>query len=54
VPALAAKGVPTVLSGFDVPEGNVHSPNERLLLEYVPLGIGAPRQLFVRFSGMRA
>ena len=31
VPALAEKGIPTVITGFDLPEGNIHSPNERLL-----------------------
>ena len=28
------------------PESNIHSPNERLLAEYVPLGIEVSRQLF--------
>jgi acetylornithine deacetylase/succinyl-diaminopimelate desuccinylase-like protein len=50
VPALADRGIPTVLSGFDVPEGNVHSPNERLLLRYLPLGTDAAREMFLRFA----
>jgi len=50
VPALADRCIPTVISGFDVPEGNVHSPNERLLLEYIPLGVEAARQLFLAFG----
>ena len=29
VAALAERGVPTIFTGFDVPEGNIHSPNER-------------------------
>jgi acetylornithine deacetylase/succinyl-diaminopimelate desuccinylase-like protein len=53
VPALADKGIPTVLTGFALPESNVHSPNERLLLEYVPLGIEAARELFVSFAQLR-
>ncbi len=52
VPALAEKGVPTILTGFDLPEGNVHSPNERLLLEYVPLGVRAARELFLAFADL--
>jgi acetylornithine deacetylase/succinyl-diaminopimelate desuccinylase-like protein len=44
VPALADKGVPTVVSGFDLPEGNVHAPNEKLLLRYIPLGVEAARE----------
>jgi hypothetical protein len=29
VPALVDKGIPTILSGFALPESNIHSPNER-------------------------
>jgi acetylornithine deacetylase/succinyl-diaminopimelate desuccinylase-like protein len=47
VPALADRGIPLVLSGFDVPEGNIHSPNERFLEEYVGLGVATARELFV-------
>jgi acetylornithine deacetylase/succinyl-diaminopimelate desuccinylase-like protein len=50
VPALADRGIPTVITGFDLPEGNVHSPNERMLVEYVPLGVEAARQLFLAFG----
>ncbi len=50
VPALAAKGIPTVITGFDLPEGNIHSPNERLLVEHIPLGIAAARELFAAFA----
>lgn len=46
VPALADKGIPTILSGFALPESNIHSPNERLLAEYLPLGIEVSRELF--------
>jgi acetylornithine deacetylase/succinyl-diaminopimelate desuccinylase-like protein len=45
VSALAARGVPTVLTGFDVPEGNIHAPNERLLVRYVALGVTVAREL---------
>jgi acetylornithine deacetylase/succinyl-diaminopimelate desuccinylase-like protein len=46
VPALADKGIPTILTGFATAESNIHSPNERLLAEYVPLGIETARELF--------
>ena len=46
VPALADKGIPTIVTGFDLPEGNIHSPNERLLVEHVPLGVAAAQELF--------
>jgi acetylornithine deacetylase/succinyl-diaminopimelate desuccinylase-like protein len=53
VPALGEKGIPTILSGFDVPEGNIHAPNERLLLRYVPLGVAAARETLVAFAALR-
>jgi acetylornithine deacetylase/succinyl-diaminopimelate desuccinylase-like protein len=52
VPALAAKGVPTVLSGFALPGANVHSPNERLLERYIPLGVSAARETLVGFAAL--
>jgi hypothetical protein len=52
VPALVAKGIPVVHTGFDVPEGNVHAPNERLLLEYMPLGFDAARRTLVAFGDL--
>jgi acetylornithine deacetylase/succinyl-diaminopimelate desuccinylase-like protein len=52
VPALGDRGIPTVITGFALPESNVHSPNERLLLEYVPLGVSAARELFVGFADL--
>jgi acetylornithine deacetylase/succinyl-diaminopimelate desuccinylase-like protein len=39
VSALAARGVPTILSGFALNESNVHSPNERLVASYLEPGI---------------
>jgi acetylornithine deacetylase/succinyl-diaminopimelate desuccinylase-like protein len=53
VPALQAKGIPTVVTGFALPESNVHSPNERLLVEYMPLGVAAARELFSSWSSLR-
>jgi acetylornithine deacetylase/succinyl-diaminopimelate desuccinylase-like protein len=53
VPALADKGIPTIITGFDLPEGNLHSPNERLLVEHIPLGVAAARELFSALAGLR-
>jgi acetylornithine deacetylase/succinyl-diaminopimelate desuccinylase-like protein len=53
VPALAKKGIPTIVTGFALAESNVHSPNERLLVEYVPLGVEAARELFVSWRALR-
>ena len=46
VPALAERGIPTIITGFSLPDANVHAPNERLLAEYVPLGTAAAKSLF--------
>ena len=46
VPALADKGIPTIITGFGLPDSNIHSPNERLVADYVPLGIATAAELF--------
>lgn len=35
---LGELGIPTVMTGMDLPEGNIHAPNERLWLEHLPIG----------------
>ncbi|HEX4526207.1 MAG TPA: M20/M25/M40 family metallo-hydrolase [Gaiellaceae bacterium] len=50
VPALTDKGIPTVITGFGLPDSQIHSPNERLVAEYVPAGIRAARELFLAFA----
>jgi acetylornithine deacetylase/succinyl-diaminopimelate desuccinylase-like protein len=52
VPALADKGIPTVLTGFALPGANVHSPNERLLARYIPLGVAAARETLLAFGDL--
>jgi acetylornithine deacetylase/succinyl-diaminopimelate desuccinylase-like protein len=46
VPALADLGIPAIITGFGLPDSNIHSPNERLRAEYLPLGIATARELF--------
>jgi acetylornithine deacetylase/succinyl-diaminopimelate desuccinylase-like protein len=53
VPALADKGIPTVLSGFALPGANIHSPNERLLARYIPVGVAAARETLLAFADLR-
>jgi acetylornithine deacetylase/succinyl-diaminopimelate desuccinylase-like protein len=53
MPALAEKGVPTILAGFGLNESNVHSPNERFLVEYFPLGVEAAKRLFTKLAALR-
>jgi acetylornithine deacetylase/succinyl-diaminopimelate desuccinylase-like protein len=52
VPALTDKGIATVITGFGLPDSNVHSPNERLLAEHVPLAIAAARELLLSFAAL--
>jgi acetylornithine deacetylase/succinyl-diaminopimelate desuccinylase-like protein len=51
--ALETKSIPTILTGFDLPEGNIHSPNERLRVEHIPLGIEAAKELYREFARLR-
>jgi acetylornithine deacetylase/succinyl-diaminopimelate desuccinylase-like protein len=50
VPALTRKGIPALITGFGLPDSQTHSPNERLVAEYVPLGIAAARDLLLAFA----
>ena len=52
VPALADKGIPTILTGFAIPGANVHSPNERLLARYIPAGVAAARETLLAFRDL--
>ena len=45
-PALAAKGIPTIGTGFALRESNVHSPNERLRVEDVDRAVAAASELY--------
>jgi len=46
MPALTEKGIDTVLSGFALPESNIHSPNERFLVSYFAAGIDTVAEVF--------
>ena len=50
MPALEHKGIPTVLTGFGLPESNVHSPNERFLVRYFEQGIDTAAALYTAFG----
>ena len=52
VPAFAEKGIPVVITGFGLPDSQIHSPNERLRAEYVEQGIAAARELFRAFAAL--
>lgn len=46
VPALAAKGIPTIVTGFALPESAVHSPNERMRVEDIGRSVAAAQELY--------
>jgi acetylornithine deacetylase/succinyl-diaminopimelate desuccinylase-like protein len=52
MPALADKGIPTILTGFGLPESNVHSPNEKFLVRYFEQGVDTAAALFTKFAAL--
>ena len=52
VATLVARGVPAIVTGFALSESNVHSPNERFVADYVPLGVRTAQELFRRFADL--
>ncbi len=50
--ALADRGIPTVMTGFGLPECNTHSPNERMPVAHFPLGIAAARETYVALASL--
>jgi len=52
VPALTEQGIPSIITGFSLPNANIHSPNECMLVEYFPLGISAARALLQEFASL--
>jgi len=52
MPALEQKGIPTILTGFGLPESDVHSPNEKFLVRYFDAGIDAAAALYTAFGDL--
>jgi len=50
MPALADRGIATVLTGFGLPESNVHSPNEKFLVRYFEAGVNTAAELYTVFG----
>jgi acetylornithine deacetylase/succinyl-diaminopimelate desuccinylase-like protein len=50
VAALADRRIPTVITGFPLPDANIHAPNENIPARYIPLGIETARALFVELG----
>ena len=54
MPALTEKGIDTILSGFALPESNIHSPNERFLVPYFAAGIDTVAALFTALGRLNS
>jgi acetylornithine deacetylase/succinyl-diaminopimelate desuccinylase-like protein len=52
MPALADKGIATILTGFGLPESNVHSPNEKFLVRYFEQGVDTAAALYTKLAGL--
>jgi acetylornithine deacetylase/succinyl-diaminopimelate desuccinylase-like protein len=52
VAALGDKGIPTIITGFSLPDSNIHSPNECLRVQYIDQGIAAGRALFEELAAL--
>jgi acetylornithine deacetylase/succinyl-diaminopimelate desuccinylase-like protein len=51
--ALESKQIPTILTGFDLPDGNIHSPNERFRVDHIALGVQTAKELFRSLAELR-
>ena len=51
--AFAARGIPTLVSGFALPQDNFHAPDESYALASLELGRRAARALYEDLSGLR-
>jgi acetylornithine deacetylase/succinyl-diaminopimelate desuccinylase-like protein len=51
--ALESAGIPAIVTGFDLPEGNIHSPNERFWAGYLEPGIAAAREILKALGELR-
>ena len=53
VAALVERGIPPIVTGFALPDSNLHAPNERMLADYLPLGVETAQELLRRFAALR-
>jgi acetylornithine deacetylase/succinyl-diaminopimelate desuccinylase-like protein len=54
VSALAPAGIPTIASGFALPEDLPHAPNESFRLESIRLGLALGRELLAALAHLQA
>ncbi len=54
LPALTEMGIDTILTGFALPDSNIHSPNERFLVPYFEAGIDTAAELFTALGRLKS
>jgi acetylornithine deacetylase/succinyl-diaminopimelate desuccinylase-like protein len=52
LPALVDNGIPTVLTGFALPDSGAHSPNENIVLENLALAVASAGELYKAFAAL--
>ena len=52
VAEFAARGIPTVVSGYSLPDDDIHAPNESFRLESLELGARTARELLTAFAAL--
>jgi acetylornithine deacetylase/succinyl-diaminopimelate desuccinylase-like protein len=52
VAEFAARGIPTIVSGFGLPDDDIHAPNESYRLRSLELGEAAGRELLLSFAAL--
>ncbi|MCC6831671.1 MAG: M20/M25/M40 family metallo-hydrolase [Thermoleophilia bacterium] len=52
VAAFTAKGIPTVLSGFALPDDGIHGPDEHLRFEHLGIGTRAAMEILTALGGL--
>jgi acetylornithine deacetylase/succinyl-diaminopimelate desuccinylase-like protein len=54
IATLADRGIPTVLSGFGLPDDAIHAPDEHLRVEHLELGTAAAMEMLTAFGELGA
>ena len=54
VAVLAAKGIPTILTGFGLPDDGIHAPDEHLRVEHLELGTRAGMEILRALARVEA
>ena len=52
VAVLAAQGIPTILTGFGLPDDAIHAPDEHLRYEYLEIGTRAAMEILLALGDL--